>query len=150
RVKKHRLIGYYSHQLKMDDFRNNAVDAAEIGAAESGNAVYVLQIEEKGTGPLGRVHVRYREPSTNRYKEMSWLLPHRAKVPALAEASTAMRLAASSATFAEWLGRSPFSTDVELPKIQQFLLGLEKGFPSDSPVRSLQQMVGYAYRIVPR
>ena len=63
-----------SHQLKKDDFRNNAVDAAEIGAAESGNAVYVLQIEEKGTGPLGRVHVRYREPSTNRYKEMSWPL----------------------------------------------------------------------------
>ena len=150
RVKTHRQIGYLRHQLKKDDFRNNAVDAAEIGAAESGNAVYVLQIEEKGTGPLGRVHVRYREPSTNRYKEMSWPLPHRAKVPALAEASTAMRLAASSATFAEWLGRSPFATDVELPKIQQLLLGLENGFPSDSPVRSLQQMVGSAYRIVPR
>ena len=150
RVKTHRQIGYLRHQLKKDDFRNNAVDAAEIGAAESGNAVYVLQIEEKGTGPLGRVHVRYREPSTNRYKEMSWPLPHRAKVPALAEASTAMRLAASSATFAEWLGRSPFATDVELPKIQELLFGLENGFPSDSPVRSLQQMVGSAYRIVPR
>ncbi len=150
RVKTHRQIGYLRHQLKKDDFRNNAVDAAEIGAAESGNAVYVLQIEEKGTGPLGRVHVRYREPSTNRYKEMSWPLPHRAKVPALAEASTAMRLAACSATFAEWLGRSPFATDVELPKIQELLFGLENGFPSDSPVRSLQQMVGSAYRIVPR
>ena len=76
RVKTHRQIGYLRHQLKKDDFRNNAVDAAEIGAAESGNAVYVVQIEEKGTGPLGRVHVRYREPSANRYKEMSWLLPH--------------------------------------------------------------------------
>ena len=46
RVKTHRQIGYLRHQLKKDDFRNNAVDAAEIGAAESGNAVYVLQIEE--------------------------------------------------------------------------------------------------------
>ena len=150
RVKTHRQIGYLRHQLKKDDFRNNAVDAAEIGAAESGNAVYVLQIEEKGTGPLGRVHVRYREPSTNRYKEISWLLPQRAKVPALAEASTVMRLAACSATFAEWLGRSPFAADVELPKIQELLFGLENVFPSDSPVRSLQQMVGSAYRIAPR
>ena len=150
RVKTHRQVGYLRHQLKKEDFRNNTVDAAEIGAAESGNAVYVLQINEKGTGPIGHVHVRYREPATGRYKEMSWPLPHRAKVPSLAEATPAMRLAASSATFAEWLGRSPFAADVELPEVQTLLRGLENEFPSDSPVRNLQQMVAGALRITPR
>ena len=150
RVKTHRQVGYLRHQLKKEDFRNNTVDAAEIGAAESGNAVYVLQINEKGTGPIGHVHVRYREPATGRYKEMSWPLPHRAKVPSLAEATPAMRLAASSATFAEWLGRSPFAADVELPEVQTLLRGLENEFPSDSPVRNLQQMVAAALRITPR
>jgi hypothetical protein len=150
RVKTHRQVGYLRHQLKKEDFRNNTVDAAEIGAAESGNAVYVLQVNEKGTGPLGRVHVRYRQPATGEYKEMSWALPHRVKVPALADATPSMRLAAAAATFAEWLGRSPFAADVELPDLQKLTFGLEQEFPSDSPVKAFQQMIVGAHRLMPR
>ena len=141
RVKTHRQIGYLRHQLKKEDFRNNAVDAAEIGSAESGNALYVLQIDPKGSGPIGRVHVRYREPATGKYKETSWPLPHRSNPPSLDQASSAMRLAASAATFAEWLARSPYAGDVDLMKLQQYLAGLQTEFPSHSPVQSLLQMI---------
>jgi Ca-activated chloride channel family protein len=141
RVKTHRQIGYLRHQLKKEDFRNNAVDAAEIGSAESGNALYVLQIDPEGSGPIGRVHVRYREPATGKYKETSWPLPHRPNPPALDKASPAMRVAASSATFAEWLARSPYAGDVELMKLQQYLAGLQQEFPAHSPVQSLLQMI---------
>jgi Mg-chelatase subunit ChlD len=150
RVTTHRQVGYLRHQLKKEDFQNNTVDAAEIGAAESGNAIYVLQINDKGTGPLGKVHVRYREPVSGQYKEMSWPLPYRAKVPVLAEASPSLRLAASAATFAEWLGRSPFAADVDPSVIQKLLNGLEQSFPSDSPVKAFQQMVVGAHRLMPR
>ena len=150
RVTTHRQVGYLRHQLKKEDFQNNSVDAAEIGAAESGNAIYVLQVNDKGTGPLGKVHVRYREPVSGQYKEMSWPLPYRAKVPVLAEASPSLRLAASAATFAEWLGRSPFAADVDPSVIQKLLNGLEQSFPSDSPVKAFQQMVVGAHRLMPR
>ncbi|MBT6462019.1 MAG: DUF3520 domain-containing protein [Opitutae bacterium] len=150
RVTTHRQVGYLRHQLKKEDFQNNTVDAAEIGAAESGNAIYVLQVNDKGTGPLGKVHVRYREPVSGQYKEMSWPLPYQAKVPVLAEASSSLRLAASAATFAEWLGRSPFAADVDPRVIQKLLNGLEQSFPSDSPVKAFQQMVVGAHRLMPR
>ena len=141
RVKTHRQVGYLRHQLKKEGFRNNSVDAAEIGAAETGNAIYVVQTLPRGSGPIGTVHVRYREPATGEYKETSWPLPYRKSVPALDRASPAMKLAASAATFAEWLGRSPYAGDVELHKLQQWLTGLEKEFPAHSPVRELQQMI---------
>jgi Mg-chelatase subunit ChlD len=144
RVKTHRQIGYLRHQLKKEDFRNNAVDAAEIGSAESGNAMYVLQIDPKGSGSIGTVRVRYREPATGEYKETSWDLPYKSNVPALDQADPAMRLAATAASFAEWLGRSPFAGDVELPKLQQFITGLQSEFPAHSPVQSLLQMIRVA------
>jgi Mg-chelatase subunit ChlD len=144
RVKTHRQVGYLRHQLKKEDFRDNSVDAAEIGAAESGNAIYVVQTDPQGSGPVGIVHVRYREPATGEYKETSWLLPYRYNIPALDESTPSMKLAASASLFAEWLGRSPFAGDVELPKLQQWLTGLEDQFPANSPVRELQQMVRIA------
>jgi Ca-activated chloride channel family protein len=141
RVKTHRQIGYLRHQLKKEDFRNNAVDAAEIGSAESGNAMYVLQIDPKGSGIIGKVRVRYREPASGQYKETSWDLPYKSNVQALDQSAPAMRLSATAATFAEWLGRSPFAGDVDLAKLREYITGLQTEFPSHSPVQNLLQMI---------
>jgi Mg-chelatase subunit ChlD/uncharacterized coiled-coil protein SlyX len=52
RVTAYRQIGYAKHQLTKEQFRDNTVDAAEIGAAESGNALYVAEVNARGEGPL--------------------------------------------------------------------------------------------------
>jgi len=43
RVLAYRQVGYAKHQLTKEQFRDNTVDAAEIAAAESGNALYVIE-----------------------------------------------------------------------------------------------------------
>ncbi|MEO6740288.1 MAG: von Willebrand factor type A domain-containing protein, partial [Chthoniobacteraceae bacterium] len=40
RVTAYRQVGYAKHQLTKEQFRDNTVDAAELAAAESGNALY--------------------------------------------------------------------------------------------------------------
>ena len=60
----YRQIGYAKHQLTKEQFRDNTVDAAEIGAAESGNALYVIEVNPQGRGPLATVRVRYKVPAT--------------------------------------------------------------------------------------
>jgi hypothetical protein len=40
RVKSYKLLGFEKHRLATEDFRNDAVDAAEMAAAEAGVAVY--------------------------------------------------------------------------------------------------------------
>src|SRR5262249_18278103 len=52
RATAYRQIGYAKHQLKKEQFRDNTVDAAEIGAAEAGNALYVVQVNPAGEGPI--------------------------------------------------------------------------------------------------
>jgi secreted protein with Ig-like and vWFA domain len=47
RVISYRQIGYAKHQLTKEQFRNNMVDAAEIAAEESGNALYLIEVISK-------------------------------------------------------------------------------------------------------
>src|SRR5205823_14679292 len=57
RVTACRQIGYARHQLTKEEFRDNTVDAAEIGAAESGNALYLVEVNPRGQGALAVVRV---------------------------------------------------------------------------------------------
>src|SRR5207253_4916081 len=52
RTTVYRQIGYAKHQLTKEQFRDNSVDAAELGAAEAGNALYIVQVNPAGEGPL--------------------------------------------------------------------------------------------------
>ena len=64
RVEAYRQLGYRRHQLKRADFRDDAVDAAEIGGIESGNALYLVAQKQRGVGPIATVRVRFRDPAT--------------------------------------------------------------------------------------
>src|SRR6185503_836557 len=69
RVTAYRQIGYAKHQLTQEQFRDNTVDAAEIAAQESGNALYVVEANPAGEGPLCTVRVRFRFAGTWEYRE---------------------------------------------------------------------------------
>jgi len=142
RVRRYRQIGYDLHQLKKEDFRDNTVDAAEIGEAESGTALYVLQIDEdpRILGGLGTLHVRYLDPASGRYREHSWPLPMPRRVPAAA-ASPSMRLAMSSALFGERLADSPYAGGYDFRDLYQMTTGLPEAFPTQPRVAELQSML---------
>src|ERR1700758_5091319 len=76
RVTVYRQIGYAKLQLTKEQFRDNTVDAAQVGAAEAGNALYTLQVDPNGEGPLGTVRVRYRIPGTDEVHEHEWAVPY--------------------------------------------------------------------------
>src|SRR2546422_3094300 len=56
RVTAYRQIGYAKHQLTKEQFRDNAVDAAEIAAAEAGNALNTRS-EEHTSELQSRLHL---------------------------------------------------------------------------------------------
>ena len=82
RVTAYRQIGYAKHQLKKEQFRDNTVDAAEIGAAESGNALYAIEVNPRGEGDIATVRVRYKVPGTEEFHEHAWTVPYGAPAPA--------------------------------------------------------------------
>ena len=126
RVTAYRQIGYAKHQLKKEQFRDNTVDAAEIGAAESGNALYVCEVNPRGEGDLAIVRVRFKVPGTSDYREHEWTVPFTREAPPLEQASPALRLAGTASAFSEWLVASPYAAEVTPDR----LLGLLNGVPA--------------------
>ena len=108
RVTAYRQIGYAKHQLTKEQFRDNTVDAAEIGAAESGNALYVVEVNPRGEGDLATVRVRFKVPGTSDYREHEWTVPFTGE-RAAARTSQPRRCAspATASAFSEWLVVEP-------------------------------------------
>ena len=81
RVISYRQIGYAKHQLTKEQFRDNSVAAGEIAAQEAGNALYTIETKPDGEGPIATVHVRYRIPGTQDYREHSWDVAYHGHAP---------------------------------------------------------------------
>ena len=144
RVVSWRQIGYEKHQLKKEQFRDNKVDAAEIGAAESGTALYSIQADPKGSGPIGVARIRFMNPATGRYEEQSWPLAYNRNSPTLDQAAPSIRLAACAAAFAEWLARSPYAAEVTPDALLGYLNEAVKNYALDARPRQLQSMIQHA------
>lgn len=142
-----RQIGYAKHQLTKEQFRDNTVDAAELGAAESGNAAYILEVNPRGQGDIGTVRVRYREASSGLYREHAWRVPYTGPAPLLEQSSPAMRLAVSAVAFAEWLASSPFAGEVTPGKLLGTMSGVADAFGPDARPRQLEAMIHAANSI---
>jgi Mg-chelatase subunit ChlD len=147
RVTAYRQIGYARHQLTREQFRDNTVDAAEIGSAESGNALYVIETNPHGTGPLATVRARFKIPATGHYREYEWPVAYTGEVPSLENASATMRLAACASAFSEWLAASPYAGEVTPQQLLQLLVGVPEAFGPDSRPRKLEGMIREAGRI---
>jgi Mg-chelatase subunit ChlD len=147
RVTAYRQIGYAHHQLTREQFRDNTVTAAQLGAAESGNALYAVEVNPAGDGPLCTVRVRFRAPGTSDYQERAWEVPYTGSAAPLDKASPAMRLAAVAAEFAEWLGSSPGAGDVTPERLLVYLTGVPEVYGADGRPKELQWMIRQAQRL---
>jgi Mg-chelatase subunit ChlD len=144
RVTVFRQLGYAKHQLKKEEFRDNKVDAAEIGAAEAGNALYTAQVNPAGEGPLGVVRVRYRVPNTNDYREHEWTLAYDGASKPMELSSVPLRLAATASAFSEWLVASPFAGEVTAEGLITQLNGVPEAYPADPRPKQLEWMIRQA------
>ncbi len=144
RVTSYRQIGYAKHQLTKEQFRDNTVDAAEIAAQEAGNALYTVEVNPAGQGPLATVRVRYKVPGTTDYREQAWDVPFTGNALSLEQSSPAMRLAASASAFSEWLVASPFAGEITHDRLLSVLSGVPDVYGSDARPKKLEWMIRQA------
>ena len=144
RVTSYRQLGYAKHQLKKEQFRDNTVDAAEIGAAEAGNALYTLELDPRGQGDIATVRIRFKVPGTTDYNEHEWTVPFTAPAPAMEQASSSLRLAATAGAFAEMLGQSPFAAEVNTDKLLGMINGIPAIYGADPRPGKLEWMIRQA------
>ncbi len=114
RVGKYKLIGFEKDRLKTEDFRNDAVDAAELAAEEAGVAIYQVEPLADGTGEIGEVSVRFRDAASKEMVERSWTISHDDNATAFDRATPSMQLAGLSLLAAEKLKGGPLADAIDL------------------------------------
>jgi Ca-activated chloride channel family protein len=70
-VMRYRLVGYENRAVDDDDFRNNEVDAGEIGAGHSVTALYEIKLYPDARGRIATVFMRWEDPDTQQVVEIS-------------------------------------------------------------------------------
>ncbi len=107
KVPRYRLIGYENRDIADRDFRNDAVDAGEIGAGHTVTALYEVELAGTPEGRIATVRVRHKTPDAFKAMEEEFPITETNFRSKIADASADFQFAASVAAFAELLRKSP-------------------------------------------
>lgn len=104
-VARYRLVGYENRDIADDSFRDDKVDAGEIGAGHQVTALYELELTRDADKrrPLVTVRVRHKSPKGTRAEEAAFAFAPASLAPSFAAASADLRFAFATAAFADVL-----------------------------------------------
>lgn len=123
-VSRFRLIGYENRRLDDADFRDDDVDAGEIGSGHSVTALYEIKLLSEGVvGKLATVSIRHEDPDTTIVTEVSREIFANELKSTFEETSVSYQLAASVAEFAEILRGSYWAQEGSLEAVEKTLEG---------------------------
>lgn len=123
-VSRFRLLGYENRRLAHEDFRNDTVDAGEVGAGHSVTALYEIKLHNDAVGKLATVAIRHEDPDTGHVTEVNESIATDALRGTFEEATPTFQLAASVAEFAEILRGSFWAQEGSLEGVRQTLEGI--------------------------
>ncbi|MDQ3704660.1 MAG: VWA domain-containing protein [Chloroflexota bacterium] len=107
-VASYRLIGYENRAVADQDFRNDTVDAGEVGAGHSVTALYEVELAPASVeGVALTVQVRYADAKDGQVREISKPFERREFGSSLDDADPHLQLAVAVAGFAEQLRSAP-------------------------------------------
>ena len=116
-VSRYRLLGYENRRVADEDFRNDDVDAGEVGAGHSVTALYELKLHDTEAGPLADVHIRYEDPDSGDVSEIMREYTRSELVSEFRDSTPTFRLAAVAAEYAEILRESYWAQDGTLEEV---------------------------------
>jgi Ca-activated chloride channel family protein len=70
-VARYRLIGFENRAVADEEFRDDTVDAGEIGAGHSVTALYEIKLHPDAAGRIATVYMRWEDPDTHEVTELS-------------------------------------------------------------------------------
>jgi Ca-activated chloride channel family protein len=104
-VSRYRLVGYENRDIADNDFRNDKVDAGEIGAGHQVTALYEVELTDAGkqqNAPIATVRIRHKAPNGEKAIETGFPMAG-GPVASFANASADFRFAFATAAFADVL-----------------------------------------------
>jgi len=120
-VSEYRLIGFENRGVRDNDFRNDNVDAGELGAGHQVTAMYEVtlhrDVDLDDRGDIGEVFLRWEDPETGQVIEIDEDIDLRDVVESFSQTAVDFQLATVVTAFAEVMRDNPYADDIDLSNI---------------------------------
>jgi Ca-activated chloride channel family protein len=148
-VSRYRLLGYENRDVADEDFRNDEVDAGEIGVGHSVTALYEIKFhpEVPEYEDAMTVYVRYEDPDTGEVTEINRSIARADLAPTFKDASIRFQLDAVVAEYAEILRESYWARESSLEDVAWETRRIAEYLPHDPDVAEFASLVERASRI---
>ncbi len=142
-VERWRLVGFENRAIADDSFRDDTVDAGEVGAGHHVTALYEIRMAEgvAEDAYLGTVSLRWLDPSDGEPTEISRDFTAADLAPAFEDAPLHFQLASVVATFAEVLRDSYWAQHLTIPDLVPHARRIAELLPGDGDVGELAELV---------
>ena len=161
-VLRWRLIGYENRDIADEDFRNDDVDAGELGSGHQATALYEIKLSDEAiqsrsnrrhspTEKLGQIYLRYEHPKhsskAGEVEEMTSAIELAAFQISFVRADYNLQLDAMVAEFAEILRGSYWAKDGSFDELIYLAKGLRVEYPRDKDLAELHDLLQRAARL---
>lgn len=134
-VDEYRLIGYENRGVRDSDFRNDEVDAGELGAGHQATALYEVVLDRDVSiddrAELGVVRLRWEDPETGEVEEIDEDIDMRDIEERWTSTPDDFKQATVVASFAEILRDNPYADDVDLGDLADEVDALSRDIDTD-------------------
>ncbi|MGQ0600571.1 MAG: YfbK domain-containing protein [Anaerolineales bacterium] len=146
-VARYRLIGYENRAVADSDFRNDAVDAGEIGAGHTVTALYAVQLKPNAQGRLATMQMRWKDPQSYAVREINGNFNTWDVAGTFEQASPRYQMSVVVAQYAEVLRRSPWANGTPLALISAHAQRLNTLLPYDGEVAEFARLTQRAWEL---
>ena len=134
-VEEYRLIGYENRGVLDQDFRNDEVDAGELGAGHQATALYEIElargVDVDDRLELGVVRLRWEDPDSGDVEEIDTDIDMRDIEPRWTRTSTSFQQAVVVATLAEVLRDNPYADAIDIDDLADEVDSLARDVDTD-------------------
>jgi Ca-activated chloride channel family protein len=146
-VARYRLIGYENRAIADQNFRNDSVDAGEIGAGISATALYVVDLTPGAAGRLATVQLRWKDPDGETTHEINGNVNTWDLASSFEDASPRYQLAVAAGEYAEILRQSPYTSWNSIDDLARCAHRLAESLSSDPDVVEFADLVARASQL---
>ena len=146
-VRSYRLLGYENRAVADQDFRDNTVDAGELGAGHAATALYLVELHPGADGRIATVQLRWQDPEQGQVKEINGNFNTFDLSGSFEDSDPRFQLAATAAQFAEILRESPYIYDLSLSELARRAQRIARTLPEDEQASEFAALVQQAARL---
>ena len=146
-VSRYRLVGFENRAIADEDFRNDEVDAGEVGAGHSVTALYEVKLNPGANGKIATVYLRWKNPDSLDTMEASKSFYSDQMAPDFDETDPYFQWSVIVAQYAEILRDSYWAQGSTLGAVQREAERVNRWLLEDPDVTELVNLIQKANRL---